>query len=68
MQGKAASPLQTKKSDPEIVWENEKKFQFCPSEKEMGKMLDDLHPFTYNSVRIMLETLVKTFNIPPTIW
>lgn len=49
-QGKAASSLQTKKSDSEIVRENEEKFRFCPPEKEMDKMLDDLPPFTYNSI------------------
>ena len=45
-QGKAASSLQTKKSDSEIVRENEE----CPPKKEMDKMLDDLPPFTYNSI------------------
>lgn len=49
-QGKAASSLQTKKSDSEIVRENEEKFRFCPPEKEMDNMLDDLSPFTYNSI------------------
>ena len=37
-QGKAASSRQTKKSDLEIVRENEEKFRFCPPEKQMDKM------------------------------
>jgi len=49
-QGKAASSIQTKKSDSEIVCENEEKCWFCPQEKEMDKRLDDHHPFTYNSI------------------
>ena len=49
-QGKAASSLETKKSDSDIVKENEERFRFCPPEKEMDKMLDDLPPFTYNSI------------------
>jgi len=49
-QRKAASSLQTKKSDSEIVRENEEKFRSCPPEKELDKRLDDLPPFTYNSI------------------
>lgn len=49
-QGKAAFFIQTKKSDSEIVMENDEKCWFCPQVKEMDKMLDDHHPFTYNSI------------------
>ena len=33
-----------------VVRENEEKFRFCPSEKNMNKLLDDLPPFTYNTI------------------
>lgn len=36
-----------KKSDSE---KNEEKFPFCLQEKEMEKLLDDLPPFTFNSI------------------
>ena len=45
-----AASSQTKKSDSEIVRENEEKFRSCPPEKEMDKILDDLPPFTYNTI------------------
>ena len=32
----------TKKSDDELLRENEEKFKFCPSEKDMKKCLDGL--------------------------
>ena len=35
------------KSDSDLVRENKEKFRFCPSEKNMDKLLDDLPPFTY---------------------
>ena len=40
----------SKKSDSDLVRENEEKFRFCPSEKNMDKLLDDLPPFTYNTI------------------
>ena len=40
----------SKKSDSDLVRENEEKFRFCPSEKNMDKLLDDLSPFTYNTI------------------
>ena len=39
---------QSKNSDSDLVRENE--FRFCPSEKNMDKLLDDLPPFTYNTI------------------
>ena len=50
-QSKAVSPVQTSKSDSDLVIEtDEEKFRFCPQEKDMDKMLDDLPPFTFNSI------------------
>ena len=43
----AALRARSKKSDSDLVRENEEKFRFCPSEKNMDKLLDDLPPFTY---------------------
>jgi len=40
----------TKKSDVQLLRENEEKFKFCPSVKDMRKCLDGPPPFTYNSV------------------
>ena len=40
-QGKAASSVQTKKSNSEIVREKEEKLRFCPQEIDMDKILDD---------------------------
>ena len=40
----------SKKSDSDLVRENEEKFRFCPSEKNMDKLLDDLPPLTYNTI------------------
>ena len=34
----------------DLVRENEEKFRSCPSEKNMDKLLDDLPPFTYNTI------------------
>ena len=47
-QAKACAP--TKKSGIELLRENEEKFKFCLSEKDMKKCLDGHPPFTYNSV------------------
>ena len=38
------------KRDLDLVRENEEKFRFCPSEKNMDKLLGDLPPFTYNTI------------------
>ena len=46
----AALRARSKKSDLDLVRENEEKFRFCPSEKNMDKLLDDLPPFTYNTI------------------
>ena len=46
----AALRARSKKSDSDLVEENEEKFRFCPSEKNMDKLLDDLPPFTYNTI------------------
>ena len=46
----AALRARSKKSDSDLVRENEEKFRFCPSEKNMDKLLDDLSPFTYNAI------------------
>ena len=46
----AALRARSKKSDSDLVRENEEKFRFCPSEKNMYKLLDDLPPFTYNTI------------------
>ena len=42
--------VRSKKSDSDLLRENEEKFRFCPSEKNMEKLLDDLPPFTYNTI------------------
>lgn len=49
-QAKAVSPFQISKSDSDLVRENEEKFRFCPQENDMDKMLNDLPPFTFNSI------------------
>ena len=46
----AALRARSKKSDSDLVRENEEKFRFCPSEKNMDKLLDDLPPFTYITI------------------
>ena len=46
----AALRARSKKSDLDLVRKNEEKFRFCPSEKNMDKLLDDLPPFTYNTI------------------
>ena len=46
----AALRARSKKSDLDIVRETEEKFRFCPSENNMDKLLDDLPPFTYNTI------------------
>ena len=46
----AALLARSKKSDSNLVRENEEKFRVCPSEKNMDKLLDDLPPFTYNTI------------------
>ena len=40
----------SKKGDSDLVGKNEEKLRFCPSEKNMDKLLDDLSPFTYNTI------------------
>ena len=40
----------SKKSDLDLVRVNEEKFRFCPSEKNMDKLLDDLPLITYNTI------------------
>ena len=49
-QAVSVSPVQTSKSDSDLVRDNEEKFRFCPQEKDMDKMLDGLPPFTFNSI------------------
>ena len=46
----AALRARSKKSDSNLVRENDEKFRVCPSEKNMDKLLDDLPPFTYNTI------------------
>ena len=46
----AALLARSKKSDSNLVRENDEKFRVCPSEKNMDKLLDDLPPFTYNTI------------------
>ena len=46
----AALRARSKKSDSDLVRENEEKLSFCPSEKNMDKLLDDLPPFTCNTI------------------
>ena len=46
----AALRARSKKSDLDIVRETEEKFRFCPSENNMDKLLDNLPPFTYNTI------------------
>ena len=46
----AALRARSKKSRLDLVRENEERFRFCPSEKNMDKLLDDLSPFTYNAI------------------
>ena len=46
----AALPARSKKSDSDLVRKNEENFRFCPSEKNMDKLLEDLPPFTYNTI------------------
>ena len=46
----AALRARSKKSNLDLVRENWEKFRFCPSEKNMDKLLDDLPPFTCNTI------------------
>ena len=46
----AALRARRKKSELDLVRENEEKFRFCPSDNNMDKLLDDLLPFTYNTI------------------
>ena len=46
----AALRARSKKSDLDLVRENEEKFRFCPSENNMDKLLDDLPSFPYNTI------------------
>lgn len=64
-QAKAVSPFQISKSDSDLVWENKEKFQFCPQENDMDKMLNDLPPSLSILLSSILETLVKIFSTPP---
>ena len=62
-QEQACAP--TKKSDVELLRENEEKFKFCPSEKDMKKCLDGLPPFTYNWVLKYVRTSGKSIQQSP---
>ena len=46
----AALRARSKKSNLDLVRENWERFRFCPSEKNMDKLLDDLPPFTCNTI------------------
>ena len=46
----AALRARSKKSDSDLVRKNEEKFRYCRSEKNMDKLLNDLPPFTYNTI------------------
>ena len=49
----AALRSRSKKSRLDLVRENEERFRFCPSEKNMDKLQDDLSPFTYNALKVL---------------
>ena len=55
----------TKIGDGELLRENEEKFKFCPSEKDMKKCLDGLPPFTYSSVVKYICTFGKSIQQSP---
>ena len=65
-QAKAVSPVKTSKSDSDLLRENKEKFRFCPQEKDADKMLDDLPPFTLNSIVKYMRNSGK--NILLTTW
>ena len=46
----AARRIRSKKSDLNLVRENEEKFRFCSFENNIDKLLDNLPPFTYNTI------------------
>ena len=46
----AALRARSKKSVLHLVRENEENFRFYPSEKNVDKLLDDLPPFTKNTI------------------
>ena len=55
----------TKKSDVQLLRENEEKFKFCPSVKDMRKCFDRPPPFTYNSVVKYVRTSGKSIQQSP---
>ena len=61
----AALRARSKKSDSDLVRENEEKFRFCPSEKNMDKLLDDLPPFTYNTIVKYVQNSGKNIQHSP---
>ena len=58
----AALRARSKKSDSDLVRENEEEISFCPSEKNMDKLLDDLPPFTYNTIVKYVRNSGKAFS------
>ena len=63
-QAKPAQP-QTKKSDAELRNENNEKFRFLPSEKDMDKSLNNLPPFTFNSIVKYIRNSGKSIQQAP---
>ena len=61
----AALRARSKKSDSDLVRENEEKLSFCPSEKNMDKLLDDLPPFTYNTIMKYVRNSGKNIQHSP---
>ena len=56
---------ETRRSDWDLIRENEEIFRFCPSEGNMIKMLDGLPPFTYNSIVKYVRTSGKNMQTCP---
>ena len=61
----AALRARSKKSDSNLVRENDEKFRVCPSEKNMDKLLDDLPPFTYNTIVKYVRNSGKNIQYSP---
>ena len=58
-------PAQIKKTDVELLRDNEEKFRFCPKEDNMNKCLEDLPTFTYNTIVRYVQTSGKNIQSAP---
>ena len=57
--------LEAKRATQILLRGNEEKFRFCPSQKNMDKLLDNLPPFKYNTIVKYVQNSGK--NIQPSL-